>query len=105
MTKPEPATIVNNAELSQFETVVEGHTAKVGYKLEGDAISFEHTTIPEPLQGRGLAGQLAQASLQSARERSLAVTPVCAVFVNYMKKRPETHDLLSEKGKEIIANA
>ena len=96
------ASITDNPSRNRFETELEGHTAEVVYKLDGQTISFEHTTVPEALQGRGLAGQLAHACLTSARERNLAVTPVCAVFVNYMKKRPETHDLLSSEGRKTL---
>ncbi len=103
MSKPAiNADIIDNPSKNRFETEIEGHTAEVVYKLDGQVISFEHTTIPEALQGRGLAGQLAHTCLASARERGLAVMPQCAVFVNYMKKRPETHDLLSPEGRKAL---
>ncbi|MEA5097077.1 MAG: GNAT family N-acetyltransferase [Burkholderiaceae bacterium] len=98
-----PAVIRDNPAENRFETEIEGHIAKVDYILNGNTISFEHTTVPDALQGRGLGGQLVQACLASARERGLSVTPVCPVFVGYMKKRPETHDLLSPAGKKAIA--
>ncbi len=97
-----PAVIRDNPAENRFETEIEGHIAKVDYKLDGKTISFEHTTVPDALQGRGLGGQLVQACLASARERGLSVTPVCPVFVGYMKKRPETHDILSADGKKAI---
>ena len=97
-----PATVIENPAEKKFETVIDGHTAYVDYKLDGKTISFEHTIVPEALQGRGLAGQLASACLSSARERGLSVTPVCQVFIAYMKKRPETHDLLSADGIKAI---
>ena len=97
-----PAVITDNPAEKRFETAIDGHMAKVDYKVDGNTISFEHTTVPEALQGRGLGGQLVQACLASARERKMSVTPVCQVFVGYMKKRPETHDLLSDEGKKAI---
>lgn len=97
-----PATITDNPSKNRFETHVDGHTAEVVYKLDGKTISFEQTTVPEALQGRGLGGQLVQTCLASARERGLSVTPACGVFVNYMKKRPETHDLLSPEGRKAL---
>ena len=99
---PTPATVIDNPSANRFETTIENHVAYVDYKLDGKTISFEHTIVPDALQGRGLGGQLVQACLASARERSLSVTPVCAVFVGYMKKRPETQDLLSAEGKKAI---
>ena len=98
-----PASISDNPAQNRFETTIEGHTAYVDYKLDGKTISFEHTIVPDALQGRGLGGQLVKACLDAARERSLSVTPVCAVFVGYMKKRPETQDLLSAEGRKAIA--
>ena len=98
-----PATVIENPAEKKFETVIDGHTAYVDYTVEGNTIAFEHTIVPEALQGRGLAGQLASACLASAREKGQSVTPVCQVFIGYMKKRPETHDLLSEAGKKAIA--
>ncbi|MBS1187433.1 MAG: hypothetical protein H6R04_1451 [Burkholderiaceae bacterium] len=94
--------IRDNPAANRFETEIEGHMAKVEYKLDGKTITFEHTTVPDALQGRGLAGQLASTCLASARERGLSVTPVCQVFINYMKKRPETHDLLSPEGQKSL---
>ncbi len=94
--------IVDNPAKNRFEATVEGHVAREDYKLDGKTIILEHTFVPEELQGRGLAGQLVQASLASARERGLLVTPVCPVVIGYMKKRPETHDLLSEEGRKAV---
>ena len=101
-TTPAPAVITDNPAKNRFETTIDGHMAKVDYKLDGNTIHFEHTTVPDALQGRGLGGQLVQACLKAARERGLSVVPVCPVFVGYMKKRPETHDLLSAEGKKAI---
>ncbi len=97
-----PATIADNPAQNRFETTIDGHVAFVDYKLDGKTISFEHTIVPDALQGRGLGGQLVQACLASARERSLSVTPVCQVFIGYMKKRPETQDLLSAEGRKAM---
>jgi hypothetical protein len=102
-TAPTSAVIVDNPAENRFETTIDGHIAKVDYKLDGKTISLEHTTVPDELQGRGLGGQLVQAGLAWAREKGLSVLPVCPVTIGYMKKRPETHDLLTEEGKKAIA--
>jgi hypothetical protein len=102
MSDAQTPAVVDNPSENRFETTVDGHTAKVDYKLEDKNITLTHTTVPEELQGRGLAGKLVQKSIESARERNLKVTPVCEVVIGYMKKRPETHDLLSEEGKKAI---
>ena len=58
-----------------------------------------HTVVPEPLRGRGIATQLVVAALASVRERGLKVIPQCAVFEAYMRKHPETQDLLAPEGR------
>jgi hypothetical protein len=101
-TAPAPANIVDNKAEHRFETTVEGHTASLEYKLQGNTIILEHTAVPEELQGRGLAGQLAQAGMAAARERGLSVEPVCPVVFGYIKKHPETKELLTEKAKKVF---
>jgi len=95
--------VVDNPAKNRFEATVEGHTATMKYKLKDNTMTVEHTTVPPELQGRGLAGKLAQTCIETARERGLTITPVCEVVLGYMKKRPETHDLLSEEGKKAIS--
>jgi len=98
-----PAVIVDNPAENRFETVIDGHVAKVDYKIDGTTITLEHTTVPEALQGRGLAGQLMKAAMDFARQRGLSIVPVCEIAVGFMKKRPETHDLLTTEGLKAIA--
>ena len=87
-------TIRNNLSTHQFETVVEGHTALIAYTLYPGGIAFMHTEVPEALEGRGIAGQLAKYVLEYARENHLKVKPYCPYVNAYMKRLPEYNDLL-----------
>ncbi len=97
-----PIVVTDNPGESRFEAFVEGHHAVVIYALDGATITFIHTLVPEPLQGRGIATKLVVAALASARERGLKVIPECPVFAAYMRKHVETQDLLAPEGHALL---
>ncbi|MDH7974071.1 GNAT family N-acetyltransferase [Sphingomonas sp. AR_OL41] len=84
----------NKAE-QEFELVVDGHRALAAYQLEGDTIVFTHTVVPKAIEGRGVASTLIRAALDSARDQGLKVVPQCPFVAAYMKRHPETRDLLA----------
>lgn len=87
--------IRDNAAAHRFEKIIDHHAAVATYSLAGDVITFEHTVVPEALRGRGIARELVEFALASVRARGLKVVPQCEVFDAYMRKHPETHDLLA----------
>ncbi|MBS7539498.1 GNAT family N-acetyltransferase [Ancylobacter lacus] len=92
----------DNPQASRFETTIEGHTAFAQYILADGLIIFTHTEVPPELGGRGIATQLVEAGLHTARQRGLSVLPRCSVFGRYMLKHPETHDLLGDSIKDTL---
>ena len=84
----------NKAE-HEFELVVDGHRAVAAYQLEGDTIVFTHTIVPKAIEGRGVASKLIRAALDSARDRELKVVPQCPFVAAYIKRHPDTQDLLA----------
>ena len=93
--RPEP-TIVHNVGLHRFETVVEGTLARCDYRLDGNGMRLVHTEVPPALEGRGIAAKLVAAALVHAREQGLSVIPVCSYVRTYMRRHPETAELLPE---------
>lgn len=84
----------DNPESNRFEVEVGSHMAIAEYTITSDAIMFRHTEVPAALEGRGIGSALVKAGLQAARDRGLKVIPVCPFVSAYMKKHPETQDLL-----------
>jgi len=84
----------DNPAENRFEVEVEGRLAVADYTLMPTAIMFRHTAVPPELEGRGIGRALIEAGLAAARARGLKVIPVCTFFAAYMRKHPETHDLL-----------
>jgi hypothetical protein len=69
-------------------------TAVLRYKEEGDTIYMVHTEVPAEMEGKGIAGQLAKAALQYARENHLKVVARCPFVTSYLQRHPEYSDLV-----------
>lgn len=90
----------DNVERKRFEIDLgDGTLAFTDYDLPRGKILFKHTEVPESHEGKGLGSALIRAGLAAARERGLAVIPICPFFAAYMQRHPEEHDLLDEAWK------
>ena len=96
MTEDTRPAIHDNVAAHRFEKIVDRHAAVATYTMDGGVITFVHTVVPEALRGQGIARELVEFALASVRERGLKVVPQCEVFDAYMRKHPETHDLLAD---------
>lgn len=87
--KLESVEVVNNEAASRFEAHIGELTATLTYRRVEDTIILEHTEVPPVLQGRGIAGKLAQTALEYARSAHLHVVPRCPAAASYMNRHPE----------------
>ena len=87
-------TVRHNADAHRFEADVDGGIARADYRLQGDVMRIVHTEVPYASEGRGFAAQVVRAALDYARQRGLRVMPLCSYVRSYMRRHPETHDLL-----------
>jgi predicted GNAT family acetyltransferase len=90
-----PIEIVHNQAAHRFEAFVEGGFARCDYRRVGSVLQLHHTEVPVALEGRGIAGQLVAAALDHARKSGLKVAPYCSYVRSYMRRHPETLDLLA----------
>ncbi len=88
------AKVVHNTDEKRFEITIEDNVCVLEYDLRGQVIYFTHTGVPQPLEGQGLAGRLAKAGLDYARENSLKVVPACEFIYVYLKRHPEYQDIV-----------
>jgi redox-sensitive bicupin YhaK (pirin superfamily)/predicted GNAT family acetyltransferase len=101
-TDPAPEAVMepqvnNNPDKSRFEIRADGELAGFAeYHRSGHEIAFIHTEIDPRFGGRGLAGLLARAALDSARAQGLAVLPYCPFIRGWITKHPEYVDLVPE---------
>lgn len=72
-------------------------TAVCAYRRQGDTLVLHHTEVPPALQGQGIAAVLVHAALDWARAERLQVRPVCSYVAAYMRRHPDTLDLLEPR--------
>lgn len=86
--------IVHDPGYSRFEAELPQGHAECAYRRQGDVLLLTHTEVPVALEGRGLAAALVQATLDWARAEGLKVRPLCSYVAAYMRRHPQTQDLL-----------
>ncbi|MEP7209161.1 MAG: GNAT family N-acetyltransferase [Casimicrobiaceae bacterium] len=98
MTGEAKSTVIvrNNAEAQRFEAVINGLLCHLDYRLDGDVLVVHHTEVPRALEGRGIAAQLVRAAIDHARHESLRIAPHCPYVRSYVRRHPETHDILAD---------
>jgi hypothetical protein len=88
-------TVTHHAAANRFEASPGGHLAMCSYRRTGNVLVLHHTEVPSALAGQGVAAALVQAALAWAREQGLKVQPSCSYVAAYMRRHPETLDLLA----------
>lgn len=87
--------VTNNEAKSQFELDTNGSLALAAYSRNGDTLTFNHTEVPEELEGQGVGTKLIEGALAQAREQGLKIVPVCSFVRHYVETHPETQDLVA----------
>ncbi|MFY9511501.1 MAG: GNAT family N-acetyltransferase [Rubrivivax sp.] len=90
-----PPSISHNAAASRFETSIDGQLGVCTYRLQDGVLWLTHTEVPPQAQGQGHAAALVKATLDWAREQGHLVRPLCSYVALYMRRHPETQDLLA----------
>ncbi len=81
---------LNNKERKRYELHVEGHLAIAEYITNNEGVIYmTHTETPVALEGRGVASELIEKSLQDVKEQGREVYPLCPFVVAHIKKHPE----------------
>jgi len=78
----------------RFELERDGHTAFLEYMLSGDVLQLIHTEVPDALQGKGIASELAKSALEWARQNGKKVDVICEFVAGYIKRHPEYGNLM-----------
>lgn len=89
--------VADHPEQERFEIRADGELAGfVDYRLHDGELALMHTETLSHFRHRGFAGRLVQFSLDSARERRLAVLPYCPFVRRWIADHPEYADLVPE---------
>lgn len=92
---PSDGAVRNARDLSRFELVEGGETVFADYARSGEVLIIRHVEAPAALRGSGAAGRLMAGICEEARRRGEKIRPLCSYAAAYMRRHPETHDLLA----------
>jgi len=83
------SSIQHNHSEHRFEILVEGQNCLLEYTLHDGVMTITHTEVPAAVGGRGIAGRLVQAALDTASEQGWKVVPACSYAAGWMQRHPE----------------
>ena len=93
--------VVDRPETDRYELLADGKAAGfVEYKLSPGEIMFIHTEIDEAYEGKGLGSVLVRHVLDDARERGLAVLPLCPFVREWITRNEDYLDLVPAKARQ-----
>jgi predicted GNAT family acetyltransferase len=79
----------------RFELEAGGDLAFIDYLRDGRIVIMTHAEVPLALRGGGVGSALVKGALALVRERDEKVVPLCSFVAQYMRRHPETRDLLA----------
>jgi predicted GNAT family acetyltransferase len=98
--------VVHNESAHRYEIWLGNNRVGLAdYSLVPGERHFVHTETDPAEQGKGYAAVLMREALNDVRENSKdKVVPVCSYVVAYMKRHPETQDLLKTSIEDAAAS-
>ncbi len=60
------------------------------YQIKRKRMVITHTEVPEPIAGRGIAGELTRVALRFAREQKYKVVPACSYAEAFLQRHEGT---------------
>lgn len=88
-------TVIDNAAKQRFELEVEGHTAFIAYRRDGETVDMLHTEVPKELGGRGIGAVLAQGALDMVGAAGGKVVATCPFIARYIDKNAKYKALVA----------
>lgn len=97
--------VVDDGTAQRYEAWVDGMLSILAYERRGDAIIFDHTEVPNALEGRGVGSALARAALDDAAARGLTIVPRCPFVSAYIRRHPEYLPLVDPADRARLGQA
>jgi uncharacterized protein len=88
-------TVIDNTGRSQYEMAVDDQIVFARYRRADNVVAILHVEAPVSLRGTGAAGRLMQGIIELARQNGDRLVPRCSYAVAWMRRHPETADLLA----------
>lgn len=84
--------ILHHEEKCRFESIVDGYTAYVEYRITNNAIDITHTIVPREIGGRGIAAALVKATYEYGDLNGWSRKATCPYAAAWLKRQNETNE-------------
>jgi 8-oxo-dGTP pyrophosphatase MutT (NUDIX family)/predicted GNAT family acetyltransferase len=78
-----------------FVDLGDGYEAEMTYVRNENQMIIDHTGVPKPFEGKGIAAHLVFAGVDFARQNNRKIVPVCSYAVLQFKRHKEWADVLA----------
>jgi len=86
--------VFENAEQNRFELSLDGGTALVAYRRDGDRLVLFHTEVPEEFGGQGVGSKLAKGVFELLRASGRKAVVRCEFLQGWLAKHPDYNDVV-----------
>ncbi len=88
-------TVRDDAARRRYELSVGDELAFIDYLRDGRNVVMTHAEVPLALRGGGVGSALVKGALAIVRAQGEKVVPLCPFVAQYMRRHPQTQDLLA----------
>jgi uncharacterized protein len=88
-TTPGGVAVVLDDEASVYEVSLDGQVARLEFSLAPGRFAIEHVAVPEPIAGRGIAGELTRTAVERATREGRTVQPRCPYARHWLRVHPD----------------
>ena len=86
--------VVENTGESRFELTLDGGTALVAYRRDGERLVLVHTEVPTQFAGQGVGSRLAKGVFELLRASGRKAVVRCEFLKGWVAKHPEYDDVV-----------
>ena len=86
--------VVENVEQNRFELTLDGGTAIVAYRRDGERLVLVHTEVPSQFAGQGVGSKLAKGVFELLRATGRKAVVRCEFLRGWIAKHPEYDDVV-----------
>jgi predicted GNAT family acetyltransferase len=86
--------VVENAEQNRFELSLDGGTALVAYRRDGERLVLVHTEVPAEFGGQGIGSRLAKDVFELLRASGRKAVVRCEFLQGWLAKHPDYNDVV-----------
>ena len=86
--------VVENPGQNRFELALDGGTALVAYRRDGERLVLVHTEVPEQFAGQGVGSKLAKGVFELIRASGRKAVVRCEFLKGWIAKHHEYDDVI-----------